>query len=360
MAKATAKASPKQKENRAGDPQARTSIFHPHHQNLGQSIFSPDFSSTADSNKNPFSSTAQSSGNPSSAPSKDPPPPITVPDHWHRPLANPFAPHSQGLHSPFYPATPENTKLDPEKTPRTAKDATLSSESGGSNASDLSATFADKARISSLSVAEPTPKEPWPDQSSLPKAYPSYHLDADYESLDPTPSPSPSSKQTMNIDTETSGGKDEDNDAFESTIDKTFQRFADRLAQNPLQVLRYEFGGTPLLYSDNDAVGKTLSPASTHAPSKSKFTTISNSNSLGIPRCPNCASPRVFELQLVPQAIAELEVEEEGLEGMEWGTVMLGVCSADCGARNVSQGEYGWVEEWVGVQWEEGSKARKE
>lgn len=60
---------------------------------------------------------------------------------------------------------------------------------------------------------------------------------------------------------------------------------------------------------------------------------------------------RVFELQLMPQAIAELEVEDEGLAGMEWGSVVLGVCGGDCGDQ---RGE-GWVwkEEWVGVQWEE-------
>ena len=65
----------------------------------------------------------------------------------------------------------------------------------------------------------------------------------------------------------------------------------------------------------------------------------------------------MFECQLVPHAIAQLEVEEEGMEGMEWGTVIVGVCERDCGERGgergVKEGEMGWVEEWVGVQWEE-------
>lgn len=59
----------------------------------------------------------------------------------------------------------------------------------------------------------------------------------------------------------------------------------------------------------------------------------------------------------MPHAIAELEVEgeEDGLEGMEWGTVVLEVCGRDCAERGVGgrDGEVGWVEEWVGVQWEE-------
>lgn len=58
----------------------------------------------------------------------------------------------------------------------------------------------------------------------------------------------------------------------------------------------------------------------------------------------------------MPQAIAELEMEEEGLEGMEWGTVILGVCEKDCAERGVAVGEVGWVEEWVGVQWEEDAR----
>lgn len=161
----------------------------------------------------------------------------------------------------------------------------------------------------------------------------------------------------MDIDTEGSHTKDDENDAFESTIDKTFQKFADRLAQNPEQVLRYEFGGTPLLYSKSDPVGKMFSHSSTED-SSSKVKTVSQGSGR-IPRCPNCASARVFELQLVPQAIAELEVEEEGLEGMEWGTVLLGVCEKDCGERGVKDGDVGWVEEWVGVQWEESGEVKK-
>ena len=61
----------------------------------------------------------------------------------------------------------------------------------------------------------------------------------------------------------------------------------------------------------------------------------------------------------MPEAIAELEVEEEGLEGMEWGTIILGVCEKDCGETGAEAGEVGWVEEWVGVQWEEDAKPGK-
>ncbi|KAF7544741.1 hypothetical protein G7046_g9724 [Stylonectria norvegica] len=128
-----------------------------------------------------------------------------------------------------------------------------------------------------------------------------------------------------------------DREAFESAMDATFQKFADRLAQNPDQAIRYEFAGTPLLYSKKDAVGQKLTRG-------------------GIPSCGNCGAKRVFEVQLTPNAIAELEADDLSLEGMEWGTVIVGVCESDCRPRGTELGEAGYLEEWAGVQWEELAK----
>jgi pre-rRNA-processing protein TSR4 len=152
-----------------------------------------------------------------------------------------------------------------------------------------------------------------------------------------------------------SASTEEEKQLFESSMDKTFQRFADRLAQNPEQVLRYEFGGQPLLYSSTDVVGKMLDPHYNSRNSGSKVTTGNRDTATnGMPRCQNCGAERVFELQLVPHAITMLEEDEDvGLEGMDWGTVILGVCSKDCTSRDTREGEVGYVEEWVGVQWEE-------
>ena len=154
-------------------------------------------------------------------------------------------------------------------------------------------------------------------------------------------------------------GKGEDKDVFESSIDKTFQRFANRLAQSPDQVLRYEFQGVPLLYSKNDSIGEILSPAPVKTEANSKVSTRARPSSSGMPACQNCGKPRVFEMQLVPQAIAELEVEETGLDGMEWGTIIVGVCSVDCEEKGIRSGEWGWIEEWAGVQWEEDGQPTK-
>lgn len=139
-------------------------------------------------------------------------------------------------------------------------------------------------------------------------------------------------------------------DAFESSMDKTFQKFADRLAQNPEQVLRYEFGGQPLLYSKVDTVGRLLEH---QVSGQGKVHTASGSKGGRAPRCTSCGSERVFELQLTPHAITELEREEMGLEGMEWGTAILEVCARDCVPKGVKEGEVAYVEEWCGVQWEE-------
>ncbi|KAI4720957.1 hypothetical protein E4T48_02801 [Aureobasidium sp. EXF-10727] len=228
----------------------------------------------------------------------------------------------------------------------------------------LSESFATKARISTpepTSLATSTtptgPREPWPQQSSFPPPYPSYYLDADYETLD-AEKPQVPAQTRLDMDLDAGEGSSAANtdmdvkDAFESSMDKAFQRFADRMSQNPEQILRYEFSGQPLLYSKTDAVGKLLAPHQESATANAKVKAVGSVKS-GMPRCENCGADRVFELQLTPYAIVELEAEELGLEGMEWGTIILGVCSKDCVQRGQKEAEVGYVEEWVGVQWEE-------
>ncbi len=58
-------------------------------------------------------------------------------------------------------------------------------------------------------------------------------------------------------------------------------------------------------------------------------------------------------MQLTPHAIQELEADEDGLDGMDWGTVIVAVCENNCQQRGVKPGEAAYVEEWAGVQWEE-------
>ena len=196
-----------------------------------------------------------------------------------------------------------------------------------------------------------TPLIPW---SSGPTPYPSYHLDADKEYLYPSSeSMDMPSNARVEADGESSSAAEE-KALFESSMDKTFQRFADRLSQNPEQVLRYEFAGQPLLYSKSDAVGKLLSPTSEGMVRTSTARNETRAGQmLNAPRCTSCGAPRLFEMQLTPHAITELEAEETGIEGMDWGTIIVGACSEDCQEKGKSVGDVGYLEEWVGVQWEE-------
>lgn len=301
----------------------------PQNRNIGGSLFGVTTSNSGgSSNINPFSSGSAIGTNPFSKSST-------------ANAANPFA-------SP--------SSLQPETSIPTINEPT-------SVTTNLAQSFADKVKLTSdvqKPAAIPRPHEPWPDQSKFPPAYPKYFLDADYEELDNPKQPALPAGVRLDTDmtdeTDASGsgsgagGADSNKALFESSMDKAFQKFADRVEQNPEQVLRYEFNGTPLLYSADDVVGKTLALPTTHAASSSKISTSGR----GMPHCENCGAKRTFELQLTPHAIAELEADDmDNLDGMDWGTIILGVCSRDCQGPGVGDLEVGYVEEWVGVQWEE-------
>ncbi|KAK3386389.1 programmed cell death protein 2 [Sordaria brevicollis] len=272
--------------------------------------------------------------------------------------ANPFAPKGTASANPF---APKQETPKPE-TPKTTTEQQKQEEQA---TNDLPKSFAETLSLNNTQQTqtpqEPVPApEPWPtDLSTLPPPYPERWIwDADYETLEPEPSLPPQKIETMDIDTESgpSGGGSgkEDKDVFESTMDAVFQRFADRVGQNPEQVIRYEFAGQPLLYSKSDAVGKLL-----HVPAASANEKVSTTGGKGkIPRCTNCGAGRVFEVQMTPHAIEELECEEDSMEGMDWGTIIVGVCEKDCSPRGTERGAAGYVEEWAGVQWEELSVKR--
>ncbi|KAF2466661.1 uncharacterized protein BDR25DRAFT_336466 [Lindgomyces ingoldianus] len=276
------------------------------------------------------------------------------------PFANPFTSNANNMTSPNPFSSPPSA-LNPfsKPSPSAPPPANLVEDEASTT---LPETFASKVCLSSPPppLVQPTrPHEPWPARSSLPPAYPHYHLDAEYEALEAQSTPQIPNTARMDMDAEGSGvrGK-EDKEVFESTLDKTFQRFADRIGQNPEQVLRYEFKGKPLLYSDGDSVGMRLAAHSESGSSSNARVTIGSRGGAGIPRCQHCGADRVFEVQLTPHAITELEVDEMGIEGMEWGTVILGVCEKDCKPSDIADGEVGYLEEWVGVQWEEVTSKR--
>ena len=238
--------------------------------------------------------------------------------------ANPFS-TSGSSSNPFSTSSPQSpfstTKSSAEEKPATDP------------AQPLAKTFAETLSLNAEPTAPPPPAEAWPEESAQPEPYPTLYLaDAEFETLDPTPTKIPDNVRIEDTDAPEPSALDRE--AFESTMDAAFQKFADRMAQNPDQVIRYEFGGTALLYSKTDAVGDKLTKST-------------------MPGCPNCGGKRTFEVQLTPNAIAELEADDLSLEGMEWGTIIVGVCGKNCVPRHVEKDEAGYLEEWTGVQWEE-------
>lgn len=191
-----------------------------------------------------------------------------------------------------------------------------------------------------------------PPTAACSENFRSYYLDAEYETLSADSLMTIPSREALHLANQSDDLyplATESYDNYESPIDKTFQRFADRVAQNPLQVLRYEYGGAPLLYSSRDEVGNIFTP-----------TRLMPGNSgplaAGMPLCRNCGKFRVFEMQLTPQAICKLEGQECIQDGMEWGTIILGVCSVDCHQQDTGYNKVSHLEEWIGVQWEESKK----
>jgi pre-rRNA-processing protein TSR4 len=121
--------------------------------------------------------------------------------------------------------------------------------------------------------------------------------------------------------------------------DKYFEAFTNTVSHNPGQVLRYSLGGRPLLYCGLDEI----------APKFSSTISVPNPGY-------NPSSTRRFELQLMPKAIYDLETVGQDtvadiLNGMSWGTII--VCTDEEDYMPEFDGNHvGYVEEWVGVQWE--------
>lgn len=113
--------------------------------------------------------------------------------------------------------------------------------------------------------------------------------------------------------------------AAKSMTDPVFMKFLDRVRNNPEQVLRYERGLQVLPYARDHLFEVFVSPR----------------------RLPDGL---VFELQLMPNLISELETEAQIADGMEWGTIVVATPITD---PTSDAGPISYYEAWVGVQWEQ-------
>ncbi|KAI8867438.1 hypothetical protein GQ42DRAFT_180663 [Ramicandelaber brevisporus] len=173
------------------------------------------------------------------------------------------------------------------------------------------------------------------------------------------------------------GGEAYEAAALPRGMDVTFERFAAVAAANPGQCIRYDFGGSSLLYTGNDAVAKLLRTSSaaedeeaededaltaailsssSSSTSSSSHKRATNKSYPRVPKCEGCGGSRVFECQLMPSMITDLDVarfspdkfgsKETGAKaeqknakadllaqfnrGMEFGTIMVFTCENDC------------------------------
>ncbi|CAL9730475.1 20S rRNA accumulation protein 4 [Monosporozyma unispora] len=113
--------------------------------------------------------------------------------------------------------------------------------------------------------------------------------------------------------------------------DDTFQKFQEIVGYNPSQVLRYDIGGTPLFYSQiaNLKLFENAIPKAAY----------------------NLSSRRVFEMQLMPKMILDLEETVSVKEGMEWGTIMV-FSDMENYIPKFDEHKVGYVEEFAKIQWE--------
>ncbi|KAJ3165939.1 Programmed cell death protein 2 [Geranomyces variabilis] len=119
----------------------------------------------------------------------------------------------------------------------------------------------------------------------------------------------------------------EDIEETEVDVDKAFLRFQKRILKEPEQVVRYARVSyadgphpEPLWVSDNGKIAQS-----------------------DVPQCPHCNGPRVFEFQVMPQLLNVLEINHYTADALDWGTVAVYSCIANCRPSD----ERAYVEEFV-------------
>lgn len=92
---------------------------------------------------------------------------------------------------------------------------------------------------------------------------------------------------------------------YESDASKYFEKYSAFAQADPDCLVRYQFGGKPLWFTKKER----------------------------IPPCANCGAARVFEFQLMASCLLAFGVDGNGMD-MDWGTVLVFVCQADCMPKN--------------------------
>uniref|UniRef100_A0A8D0G616 Programmed cell death protein 2 C-terminal domain-containing protein n=1 Tax=Sphenodon punctatus TaxID=8508 RepID=A0A8D0G616_SPHPU len=109
----------------------------------------------------------------------------------------------------------------------------------------------------------------------------------------------------------------------ETEEDKIFQKFKDRIAGEPAQILRYCRGGEDPIWISGENIPQTTD----------------------IPNC-SCGAKRIFEFQVMPQLLNHLKVDSLG-ESVDWGTLVVYTCAENCNQDNAYTEEFIWKQDFA-------------
>lgn len=106
----------------------------------------------------------------------------------------------------------------------------------------------------------------------------------------------------------------------ESREDKIFQKFKNKIALEPEQILRYGRGITPIWISGENIPQEK-----------------------DIPDCP-CGAKRIFEFQVMPQLLNYLKADRLG-KSVDWGVLAVFTCAESCRLGTGYTEEFVWKQE---------------
>uniref|UniRef100_K7G479 Programmed cell death 2 n=1 Tax=Pelodiscus sinensis TaxID=13735 RepID=K7G479_PELSI len=107
----------------------------------------------------------------------------------------------------------------------------------------------------------------------------------------------------------------------ETQEDKIFQKFKNRIAAEPEQILRYCRGREGPIWISGENIPQMKE----------------------IPHC-SCGAQRIFEFQVMPQLLTHLKVDSLG-ESIDWGTLVVYTCAENCNLANGYMEEFIWKQD---------------
>ncbi|XP_036402090.1 programmed cell death protein 2 [Megalops cyprinoides] len=161
--------------------------------------------------------------------------------------------------------------------------------------------------------------------------FPEYELVTEPEELPEKEQPRGADEAQTNLDCSSSAAdvlqeeELEEMAMHETEENKVFQKFKERTAPEPHQVLRYCRRGPPLWVSAKGIPNAEV-----------------------IPCCP-CGAKRIFEFQVMPQLLNHLKVDSPQAS-IDWGTLAVYTCEDSCDQGHRYSPEFIWKQDFTGEQ----------